>query len=117
MKMHLLSGDERGAHLVCEGKIAQLELLSSSDLLTRTLGGDVYQKRVLLSLERITFLDTAGISWMLTQHKGFTQGGGLLVFCSIPPQFRSMLSLLQVDQVLRIADDEQAGRLLIQGGE
>jgi anti-anti-sigma factor len=80
--------------------------------LSRVAGTDVYAGRVLLDLERITWLDTWGIGWLLSCHKRFLRGGGRLVLHSAPPAIEPALKLLRLDQVLHIATDEAAARRL-----
>jgi hypothetical protein len=72
----------------------------------------VYVRRVLINLERVTWLDTWGIGWLMSCHKRFLKDGGRLVFHSVPPAIEPSLKLLRLDQILHIAADEAAARRL-----
>lgn len=116
MKVTKLDG-EVPLRLLCEGDITLQTLVPDRDRFLELLGPDAYSATVLLSLERTTYIDSSGISWLLIAHKHFKQGGGKLVIHSSPPVVDHVLRLLNLQRVLNLAGDESAARALIGGGQ
>jgi anti-anti-sigma factor len=95
------------------GPITILEVSEADRQLEEALGVAGYRQRVLIDLENTSYIDSAGISWLLVCHKHFVQWGGRAVFHSAPPLVRQTLTLLRLESVLHLAADEDAARVLI----
>ena len=100
----------------CEGEISQVKFQLNDNPLESLAGPDIYRRKMLLDLERVEFLDSSGISWLVVSHKNFQQGGGVLVLHSIPPRIHQVLQFTRMDRLLRMADDEKAARALAVAG-
>ena len=97
-------------HQECGGNLDFAALAEDSDPLTTVLGPDVYARRVLLKCERLGFLDTSGVSWLIDCHKRFAQRGGRLVLYAVPPLAQQLIKLLRLDHLLHIQTDLRAAR-------
>lgn len=112
MKLTVLGDDPEVVRLQCEGEISHTQLQIDHDPLTTLLGADCFSRRVLLGLERTTYIDSMGISWLLISHKRFNQSGGRLVLHTIPPMVQNILTLLKMHLIFQIAPNEGAARTL-----
>jgi stage II sporulation protein AA (anti-sigma F factor antagonist) len=115
LKMTVVSDDGECVRVQCEGEISQVKFQLNDNPLESLLGSTVYTRKVLLNLERIEFLDSSGISWLVVSHKHFNQQGGALALHSIPPRIHQVLQFCRMDKLLRLAEDEAAGRALVAG--
>ncbi len=101
----------------CEGEISQVKFQLNDNPLESLVGPTVYARKLLMNLERVEFLDSSGISWLVVSHKNFQQHGGMLVLFSVPPRIHQVLQFCRMDKLLRIADGEAAARALAAGGK
>jgi anti-anti-sigma factor len=81
--------------------------------LERLLGPGWAGYRVLLDLRRTTFIDSAGIGWLLSSQQQFRMKGGSLVVHSVGPRVRQILDLLRVGKAVPLAADETAARAML----
>jgi anti-anti-sigma factor len=113
MKLTILSNDDQVLHVQCADKITQEDFIGQADPLAGLiahLGG--FSRRVLLNLERATFIDSSGVSWLLICHKHFVQNGGRLVLHSVPPLVNQVLQLVRLPRIMNVASDAAAARKL-----
>jgi hypothetical protein len=117
LRLRLL--DEAGGvrHVSCEGEATMPDYREEDGPLPRLLGPGVYGGKVLLDMDRVRFLDTGGVTWLLTGNDRFRKGGGALVLHSLPAQARYVLQLLHLDHALCCAADAAAGRALLEGNK
>jgi anti-sigma B factor antagonist len=64
------------------------------------------QLRILLNLERLDFLDSAGLGELVRTHVAVRGRGGQLTLINPAPNVRQLLRITKVDQVFDIAPDE-----------
>ena len=81
--------------------------------LERLLGPGWAGYRVLLDFGRTTFIDSAGIGWLLSSQKQFRMKGGSLVVHSVGPRVRQILDLLRVGKAVPLVADETAARAML----
>ena len=112
MELTLLPPDGELIRVACAGQIQQYLIPSAPHPLEKVLGPDCFNRRILLNLERTTFIDTSGIAWLLSCHKRCLQNGGRLVIHSAPPLIDQTLRVLRMDMVLQMAADEPEARAL-----
>jgi anti-anti-sigma factor len=110
MRLTLTSQSDRHAHLECEGEITQYQFTPGRDPLLDVLGPYIYRLGVLLGLEKTSYVDSSGISWLLSAHKQFRSAGGRLVLHSVPPSVRQVFELLKLHTVLTVAADAAEGQ-------
>ncbi len=112
MKLDVLPSEDGITRVRTEGDITLLEVQGCPNPLGAALGPDCFRRKLLLSLERSCFVDSAGVGWLIVTHKKFTEAGGLLVVHSLPPLVNHTFRLLQVGSILHVAEDE-AGALRV----
>jgi ABC-type transporter Mla MlaB component len=117
MQLTLLSLDSDSIRVQCEGSISQQSITPGSTPFETLLGMNCFRHKVLLNLEKTHYIDSSGISWLMTQHKQFLKGGGKLILYAVPPMVNQVLQLLRMSSILNIATDEAAARTLVQGGQ
>jgi anti-anti-sigma factor len=109
MKLQRRAGDETSVCVGCAGEITLDHLITGVNLLNEVLAPSEYAKRVYLDLEAASFIDSAGIGWLVACHKRFVQNNGKLVLHSLPPMVEQVIQLLKLHTVLNLAKDlEQA---------
>jgi len=64
------------------------------------------QRRILLNLEQVNYLDSAGLGELVRTHVAARGRGGHLTLVNPSPNVRHLLRLTKVDQVFDIAPDE-----------
>jgi anti-anti-sigma factor len=114
-QLTLLSEDEGVLHVGCEGEVSLPEVRPGHDPLVKLLGPGVFARTVLINLEKATFLDTSGVSWLVDCHQKFLDAGGVLVLHSLPPLVGYVLKLLHLEQVLHVTADVAAARAFAEG--
>jgi anti-anti-sigma factor len=93
MKLTVTSIDDNLTRIQNEGGITHSDFSAGADPLADLLGPRCYARKVQLDLERTSYIDSAGVGWMVMCHKRFKEEGGRLVLRSISPM---------VDQILRL---------------
>jgi anti-anti-sigma factor len=117
MKLTVLSSDAELTHVQCVEDVTLLDFTAGKEPLELLLGNDAYTRRVLLNLEQTSFIDSAGVGWLVRCHKHFQQGGGKLVLHSIPPMVNHVFQLLKLGSILHITEDEATAKTLALGGK
>jgi anti-anti-sigma factor len=115
MQLNLISEDSGVARLECEGQITQNDFDPGDDPMTSVLGMEGFARKVLLNLEKTSYIDSSGISWLVVCHKKFLQAGGRLILHTIPPMVNHVLQLLRLHSIMHIAADEAAARAMVGG--
>jgi stage II sporulation protein AA (anti-sigma F factor antagonist) len=112
MNLKIVSEDSAAVCIACSGQIAFDRVSTANDQLVDLLGPDVYSKRVCLDLEGATFIDSAGVGWLIMCQKRFVERGGKLVLHSIAPIVAQVLQLLKLHTVLTLADNLEDAKKL-----
>lgn len=110
MELTLQPAGGRILRVQCAGEICLHDMRPGINPLAEVLGPNGFAHQVLLNLEKCTFIDSSGVSWLISSHKSFAADGGALVIHSIPPSVLQVLRLLRMELVLRLAEDEPAAR-------
>jgi anti-anti-sigma factor len=116
MKLTLLPSEAGLTYIQCIGEITQHALWESDNPLEKLLGPSGFGGKVLLSLDQVDYIDSAGVGWLITCHKQCRDAGGMLVLHSIPIQVQHIFQLLQMHKVLNLAKDLAAAQALAAGG-
>jgi anti-anti-sigma factor len=112
MRLNLLPGDGMITRLECAEDLTLLEVHAAGDALAGLLGPGCYARTVLLDLGRASYIDSAGVGWLVMCHKRFRDAGGCLVLHSLPPLAVHVFAILGLDSVLHLAGNEAAARAL-----
>jgi anti-anti-sigma factor len=109
VKLTLVADEGAVVRVACEGQVTHL-VAHGDEPLGRLLGPEGYRRTVLLSLQKATFINSSGISWLLICHKYFTQAGGKLVVHSVPPLVNQVLQFVRLPTIMFFAADEASAR-------
>jgi anti-anti-sigma factor len=114
MNMTVASDDGEVVTVMCDGDITQVYFQLGNPL-EKVLGPLTFSRKVILDLEKVSFLDSSGLSWLVACHKRFQQLGGRLVLCAIPPHIHQVLQFCRIDSLFGIAEDQDAARTKFEG--
>src|SRR5262249_38521624 len=106
MKLTVLNSETDVTRVESADDITIVDFQGKGDPLEQLLGPGAYRGKVLLSLARSCYVDSAGVGWLIMCHKRFTEAGGRLVIHSIPPMVCHGFRLLELETVLNLASDE-----------
>ena len=115
MKLSLQSEEDGIVRLHSEGEIRLGDQLRERSSVEDILGPDCYRRKILLDLKNTSYIDSAGVGWLVRFHKLCQQFGGVLVLHSLPPAIMAILRLLHMERFLHIVDDERAARAMAKG--
>lgn len=85
----------------------ELDLASGSSLRTRLatlVNENPPPRQVVVDLSQLDFVDASGISVLIAAHKSLARRGGELVLRHPSRPARRVLTLLQLESVLRVVD-------------
>ncbi len=68
---------------------------------------------ILLDLAGVNFLDSAGISSLLSFRKELLAAGGRLVLCSPTPRIREIFELVGMHEIIPVADSPEHARGMV----
>lgn len=107
--MKLVVGSDDGARIRVRlsGNVTRLDLEPSSEPLGDQLGGEAYQRVVLLDMSDVDRLDSTGVGWLLQVHRHFHRAGGRLVLHTLPTVVLNVLKVLSLDHLFHVARDER----------
>jgi stage II sporulation protein AA (anti-sigma F factor antagonist) len=117
MKISVLAREKAGViRLAAEGEITSRDLYEqeeSKNPLEKVVGPNWSKERILLNLEKVSFIDSTGIGWLIDCNRQMKSAGGKLVLYSAPPRVREVFDLLKLGAVLNLRDNELAARQLV----
>ncbi len=83
--------------------------------LTTEVGESWSGGTVVLNVEEVRFVDSAGVSSLLSLRRLINEAGGRLVFCAVPPRIRQMFELVgmyslvpAVDSIEQVREEHDA---------
>jgi anti-anti-sigma factor len=106
MKLVVIPTEDGITRVACADDITLYDFRTGANPLEQALGAGCYARKVLLSLQKSCYIDSAGVGWLVMSHKRFRDAGGCLVIHSIPPMVSHVFRLLGLDPVLNMAEDE-----------
>jgi len=59
-------------------------------------------RNLILDLSEVKYVDSSGLSAILTANRLFDQAGGLMVLCSINPHVDKLIEISQLNEVLTL---------------
>jgi anti-anti-sigma factor len=115
MKLSVQTEQDGVVRLRNDGEIRLGDQLRERSSLEDILGPDCYGRKILLDMKNTSYIDSAGVGWIVKFHKLCQQAGGMLVLHSLPPAILAILRLLHMERFLRIAEDERSAQALALG--
>ena len=116
MQLEMHSDNGPILHVGVQGRINLALLAEQSEALADLLPDRSYNRTVLLDMTGVELIDSAGMSWLVVQHKRFCDGGGNMAIHSVPFTVLETMKVMRLDQVLNVAEDEPRARQLVEGG-
>jgi anti-anti-sigma factor len=102
------------AHIAAEGEATAVDFqLAGAHHFDSLLGNDWDARLVLLNMERVSYIDSSAIGWLITAQRSFRNAGGRLVLHSLAPAVRNVLQMLKFERVVPLAPTADAGRALL----
>lgn len=98
-------------HVLAEGDITIADFADpGKNPLELILGPDWAAKRLLVSMERIGFIDSSAFGWMFDCHRRCLQKGGNIAWFGPTPRVKEMIDLLKMRHLMAIYDTEAEAR-------
>jgi anti-anti-sigma factor len=117
MKLSLREIDKSGVVRVnAEGDITTRDFADpGKNPLELVLGSNWASHRVLIGLEKITFIDSSAIGWMIDCNRKFRDKSGRMILYAPTPRVKDMIDLLKMREVLEIHNTEAEAVAAING--
>jgi anti-anti-sigma factor len=116
MRLKIVKDDGTLLHVACEGEISwEQGGAPAADPLLQLLGPEGCRRKVLLDLEKTTYINSSGLSWLLVCHRHFQKDGGILVIHSVAPIVKQVIDFVNLHTILHFAPDEPSARALALG--
>jgi len=112
MKLMLQQIDKSGViKLSAAGEITVRDFAAGpKNPMETVLGNNWAANNVMLDLEKINYIDSSAIGWLIDCQRKFKERGGKLVIYSPAPRVRDVIDLLKMRQVLHLEENEAAAR-------
>jgi anti-anti-sigma factor len=113
MKLSLVSIEKDGyIRLAAAGEITSRDLYDAAEKnpFQAVIGEGWPTNNIILSLEKITFMDSSAIGWLIDSQRKSKAAGGKIVLHSAPPRVRDVFDLLKMRAILNLLEDEPAAR-------
>jgi anti-anti-sigma factor len=112
MDIEILENSGDVLHLGFVGRIVRDNHCPLNACFEQVLGPRGYSQTVIVDMHRATFIDSAGLSFLILSHKRFLQEGGKLIFHSLSPAVRTLFETMGLQQLFFLAENrEEALRL------
>jgi anti-anti-sigma factor len=118
MKLSLVSIEKDGIiRVTADGNITAGDFdAGGKNPFEQILGSNWKTNRVLLNFENVNYIDSSAIGWLISCHKAFKEGGGVLVVHSLQPTVRQILDVLKIGRVVPLVASEEEARAIATGG-
>jgi anti-anti-sigma factor len=118
MKIHMVNiGKDGVIRLAANGSLMATDFdPDGTNLLQKVLGPNWSQMRLVLDMDKCTYVDSSAIGWLISTQKECRGAGGQVVLHSVQPSVRQVLDLLKVGRVVPLVEDEPAALAVLQNG-
>ena len=117
MKLTLSSIDKDNMiHLTAEGQITSLDFhQDNKNPLEALIGGDWANNKVIMDLDKVSYVDSTAIGWLVSCHKQFKENGGKMILHSIHPSVAQVFDMLKIGSLFPLVDDVDEARTVAAG--
>jgi|YNPMSStandDraft_1061717.scaffolds.fasta_scaffold97565_1 anti-anti-sigma factor len=115
MDIEILENSGEVLHLALVGRVVRDNSQPLTECLKQILGPRGYSLTVVIDMRRATFIDSAGLSFLILSHKRFLQEGGKLIFHSLSPAIRTLFETMGLHQVFLLAENREEALRLAEG--
>jgi anti-anti-sigma factor len=103
MRLTLETPDPTGAARVKgHGQISKTHFGGSADPLVELLGAGAFRNTVRFDLASVDYVDSSGIGWLVGSHRRFSEAGGQLVLCRVPPVVEQILKFCGLENFFHV---------------
>ncbi|MDX1948637.1 MAG: STAS domain-containing protein [Pirellulaceae bacterium] len=102
MKLSIARDEAAAVRVDIIGRVTQQDLISHRDPLYDLLGPEGYRRQVRLDLSETSYLDSSGVSWLLTCQRRIREAGGRLTLCRPHPVIANVLRVLKLEAVFEV---------------
>lgn len=113
MEARIVSQDGQKCRMALRGEITQRNLRNFDDPLD-TQDRKQYCQHILCNMADTTMLDSAGVSWLLINHKRCRDQGVRFVLYSIPKHVMNVILVLRLNLVFDITENESTAEKLFE---
>lgn len=119
MKLTLQEIDKDGViHLTADGQITSLDFHENNrNPLEALIGADWTKNKVVLDLDKVSYVDSTAIGWLVSCHKQFKQAGGMMVLHSIHPSVQQVFDMLKIGSLFPLAKDRPDAQAITAGDQ
>ena len=103
MRLTIELHDPSGAvNVRCVGQISQSRFEGTTDPLADLIGPEGMKRKVRLDLDRVDYIDSSGIGWLVGSHRRLNEAGGQLILCHVPPVVEQVLRFCGLENLFHI---------------
>lgn len=102
-------------YLSLAGRISQTAVDGQDAQLSKQLGVEDLNQKILVCLQQTDYIDSSGIGWLLAADKQIRDCGGQLILYSLPLDIQHVFGLMKLNSVLKIAKDKVHATAIAQG--
>ena len=111
----IAASDDAWLHVRPEGPLSWDSHAKLAEALDMEMGFEWRNRSLILDLHGVTFIDSSGISSLLTLVRELEQHGSRLILCSVPPLIDKTFRLVRLSKMIPITNDASAARAIIEG--
>jgi anti-sigma B factor antagonist len=67
---------------------------------------DVGRKNLILNVDHVTFVDSAGLGALVSAHHAASAQGGTLRLCHVGPKVKQMFRMTKLDNIFKVSETE-----------
>src|SRR3954454_4000643 len=108
MKLSIAKDDGQSVEIAVAGRVTQGDFGPIHEPLAQLLGPNAYERTIRLDLSDTDYLDSSGVSWLLTCHKRIREAGGKLSLRNPHPTVTNVLRVLRLERVLGVESADSA---------
>ena len=109
LKLKVVSIDGDVVRVAADGDVVVAGTPAESvNPLAGLLGARWWAQKVIVDFSGTTYIDSAGIGWLIGSAKQFRKDGGVMVLHSLSPRVRQMLDMLKIGLMVPIAANAAA---------
>lgn len=107
MKLTLVAIEKSGfIRVAVEGHVTFPAANPAVNPLQDVLGPEWAHHRVLVSMARVSYVDSSAIGWLINCQRECRAKGGRLAIYAVPPAVKRTLDLLRLRELLNVTDSE-----------
>jgi len=99
--------DEKNGVRLLTLETEHLDALNSEEVKKLLINGSADAEKVILNLEKITFVDSSGLGVILTVFRHIKENNGKMLICSVKESVKVLFKLVRLSHMIEIVDSEK----------